>query len=152
METLPVELYGYIFSFLSPKDRVTSREVCTIFESQINRQNLVVCRLENNLKKSHSIEKKLSIDIILIANCNFTLYTDYKPTGIHPLFRVNNHQRDKCIDVNCRGEKLGNIYFSKQPHHSCNSYTKRKIPYCIYCFDKWGFFAKKNLQSDNAGN
>ena len=58
METIPEELYETIFNFLSAKDKVTIREVCIFFESQINRINLVVNRLENKLKRSHSNRKK----------------------------------------------------------------------------------------------
>ena len=152
METIPDELYENIFSFLSAKDRVTVREVCVFFESQINRINLVVNRLENKLKRTYSIEKKMSTDLILTINNNFILYTDHTANGIHTLFRINNHQYDRCIDVCCREKRLGNIYFSKQLpppnyyqyHGYCNFYSRRHIPYCLNCFNKWGVNASSN--------
>lgn len=151
MEIIPYELYQNIFGFLSAKDRVTTREVCIIFESQINRINLVVNRLENKLRKSHSIERKMCNDLLLTINNNFVLYTDYTQNGIHSLFRINNHQYKKCIDVGCREKQLGNIYFSKKipppnyhQHYGWNFYNKRIIPYCLNCFNKWGIDAPSN--------
>lgn len=163
MDTIPVELYEIIFGFLSSKDRVTLREVNHKYESLINKKNLTVCKLENKIKRIHSIEKKMSRDLILTINSNFLLYTDCNENnnsggGVHKLFRVNNYHHDRCINEQCREKRLGNIYFSKklppqnyhQSHTSTlferywNFYTKRKIPYCIYCFNKWGVFASSN--------
>jgi hypothetical protein len=145
METIPEELYDNILGFLSVKEKVTVREVCVLFESKIKRNNLVVNRLENKLKRSHSIEKKLYRDLILTTNNNFIMYTDYTQNGVHSLFRINNHQINRCIDFQCREKQLGNIYFSKKlpppdyhQQYGWNFYSKRNIPYCLNCYNKWG--------------
>ena len=145
MDTLPDVLYGKIIGFLSTKDKITMREVAKIYKHYVKDITLSIYRLENNTISILSTEKKLARDLVLTVNNNFEMYTDNKPAGIHSLFRVNNRQYDKCINVNCRGKKLGNIYFSKQQrsqyhqhHHSWNFYTKLNIPYCIHCFNRWG--------------
>ena len=147
MDTIPVDLYGNIFGFLSAKEKITMREVCKNYESKINRINLVIIRLGNILAKSHSRERKMGQDLILTFNNNFLMYTDYTPTGIHSLFRMRGSlpiQYNRCIDVCCREKRLGNIYFSKDlshinyhQHYGWNFYSKRKIPYCLNCYNKW---------------
>jgi len=147
MDTLPVELYQTIFGFLSVKEKITIREVSFFFESQIKMIMLLIYRLENNLKMSHSIEIKSGSDMIQTINNNFLMYTDYTQSGIHSLFRIDNHQYNRCIDFCCREKRLGNIYFSKKSQPIYNTsihierymdfYSKRKIPYCLNCYTKW---------------
>lgn len=141
MELLPIELYNSIFGFLSTKDKIIVREVCISFESRIKRSNLTVNRLENKLQRSHSIEKKLSRDMFLTISNNVSMYTDYTQNGIHTLFRINNHSYTRCIVNGCREKRLGNIYFNlnRYDYHSgWNLYSKRKIPYCLNCYNRWG--------------
>ena len=156
METIPDELYGTIFGFLSARDKVIVREVCVEFESQISRINLVVNRLENNLKRSHSIERKMCSDLILTLNDNFLIYTDQTQKGVHPLFKINTHSYNLCIDACCREKRLGNIYFSKKlpppnyhQHYGWNFYSKRIIPYCLDCYNKWGVDAPSNYMESH---
>ena len=144
MDTIPVELYETILGFLSAKEKITMRETCFLFKYKINMKNLVIYRLENNLKRSHSIERKTGTDLILTINKNFIIYTDYTQSGIHSLFRINNHQYSRCIVSCCREKRLGNIYFSKKmpppnyhQHYGWTFYSKRIIPYCLNCYNKW---------------
>jgi len=142
MELLPDELYNNIFCFLSTKDKVIVREVCISFKRQIKKVNLVINRLDNKLQRSHSIEiRKLTRDMFLTSSNNFSMYTDYTQTGIHTLFRINNHSYTRCIVDRCREKGLGNIYLYLNRCHyriGWNFYSKRKIPYCLNCYNKWG--------------
>ena len=141
MELLPDELYDNIFGFLSIKEKIIVREVCILFESRIKRINLTVNRLENKMKRSHSIERKLTRDMFLTISNNFLMYTDYMQNGIHTLFRINNHSYTRCIVDRCREKGLGNIYLYLNRCHyriGWNFYSKRIIPYCLNCYNKWG--------------
>jgi hypothetical protein len=141
MELLPDELYDNIFGFLSIKEKIIVREVCILFESRIKRINLTVNRLENKMKRSHSIERKLTRDMFLTISNNFLMYTDYTQNGIHTLFRINNHSYTRCIVDRCREKGLGNIYLYLNRCHyriGWNFYSKRIIPYCLNCYNKWG--------------
>ena len=151
MEILPKELCEIVLLFLSLKDRIIAREVSSTFLSCINSRNLVAYRLENKLAISHSIEKKYFSDIVLTINKNFLLYTNNEIPRVHRYFRVSNKDNDSCIDSRCREKRIGNIYLSKnfkrsqlQQKDGSNFYTKRKIPYCIYCFNRWGVYASSN--------
>ena len=145
MDLLPDELYDNILGFLSTKEKIIMREVCIIFESKITKMNLVVNRLENKLKRSHSIERKQSRDLFLTISNNVSMYTDYTQNGIHTLFRINNHSYTRCIVNGCREKGLGNIYLTLNRYHyrydyqgGWNFYSKRIIPYCLNCYNKWG--------------
>jgi len=141
MELLPDELYDNIFGFLSIKEKIIVREVCILFESRIKKINLTVNKLENKMKRSHSIERKLTRDMFLTISNNVSMYTDYTQTGIHTLFRINNHSYTRCIVNGCREKGLGNIYLYLNRCHyriGWNFYSKRKIPYCLNCYNKWG--------------
>jgi hypothetical protein len=145
MDLLPDELYDNILGFLSIKEKIIVREVCILFESRIKKINLTINKLENNLKRLHSIEKKLCKDLFLTINNNFAMYTDYTQNGIHTLFRINNHQYTRCIVDGCREKRLGNIYLALNRYHyrydypaGWNFYSKRIIPYCLNCYNKWG--------------
>ena len=141
MELLPDELYDNIFGFLSIKEKIIVREVCILFESRIKKINLTVNKLENKMKRSHSIEKKLTRDMFLTISNNVSMYTDYTQNGIHTLFRINNHSYTRCIVNGCREKGLGNIYLYLNRCHyriGWNFYSKRIIPYCLNCYNKWG--------------
>jgi len=143
MDTIPVELYEIIFGFLSIKEKITIREVNYLFASQINMIHLLMYSLEKKLKLSHSIERNDGRDLIQTINNNFIMYTDYKHGGVHSFFRTNNYRYNRCIDSCCREKRLGNIYFSKKSQPIYNTdiqvdfYSKRKIPYCLNCYNKW---------------
>jgi hypothetical protein len=142
MDMLPDELYDNILGFLSIKEKIIMREVCIIFEFKITKMNLVVNRLENKLKRSHSIERKQSRDLFLTISNNVSMYTDYTQNGIHTLFRINNHSYTRCVVDGCREKGLGNIYLTLNRYYyrvgGWNFYSKRKIPYCLNCYNKWG--------------
>ena len=141
MDLLPNELYDNIIRFLSTKDKISMREVDSIFESKIKKMNLVVNRLENQLQRSHSIERKISRDLFLTISNNVSMYTDYTQNGIHTLFRINNHSYMRCIINGCREKGLGNVYLTLNRYDyqsGWNFYSKRKIPYCLNCYNKWG--------------
>ena len=140
MELLPDELYDNIFGFLSIKEKIIVREVCILFESRIKKFNLTVNKLENKMKRSHSIERKLTRDMFLTISNNVSMYTDYTQNGIHTLFRINNHSYTRCIVNGCREKGLGNIYLYLNRCHyriGWNFYSKRIIPYCLNCYNKW---------------
>lgn len=58
MDLLPNELYDNIIRFLSTKDKISMREVDSIFESKIKKMNLVVNRVENQLQRSQFYRTK----------------------------------------------------------------------------------------------
>lgn len=141
---LPLDLYQNILGFLSTKDKITIRKVSRIFKENVNPRIMIIYRLSNKLPKIYSIEKKWSQDLILTINNNFIMYTEEKK-GVHPLFRIDNHKYDRCIDAYCREKKIGNIYLSYKSEIISynltsvpNLYQKRIIPYCLNCFNKWG--------------
>ena len=141
MDLLPNELYDNIIRFLSTKDKISMREVDSIFESKIKKMNLVVNRLENKLQRSHSIERKISRDLFLTISNNVSMYTDYTQNGIHTLFRINNHSYTRCVVNGCGEKGLGNIYLTLNRYDyqsGWNFYSKRIIPYCLNCYNKWG--------------
>jgi hypothetical protein len=142
MESVPGELWEFVILFLSLKEKINVRKVSSFFRSYINRYYLIQYRLHNNLIRSFSIERKMENELILTINNNFIFYTDYQKPRVHSLFRINNHQYERCVNVNCREKRLGNIYFSKKKHNlQWNLYTRRMTPYCFNCFNcfnTWG--------------
>lgn len=144
MKSIPLELFGNIILFLSLKEKINVRKVNSVFRYSIKMLYLLTYRLENQFLKSHSIEERIASNLILTTSNNFTFYTDYKKSGVHSLFRINNHEFQKCINANCREKKVGDIYFSKQrtadysqKTYNFNCYSKRKIHYCLNCFNRW---------------
>ena len=121
MEILNDDLYRIVISFLSPNDRIILREVNSNFKDIINTKNLIICKLENKLKK-----------IYIFSNLPQTIETSN--SSVHKLFRITNYNYNKCIDHNCREKKMGYIHLSFQSNWFC---YKRKIHYCVDCFNKW---------------
>ena len=122
MEILNNDLYRIVISFLSPKDRIILREVNANFKDIINTKNLIICKLENNIKK-----------IYIFSNIPQPIETSN--SSVHKLFRITNYNYNKCIDHNCREKKMGYIDLTlKSPKPI---YYKRKIHYCVDCFNKW---------------
>lgn len=124
MESLSNDLYSIIIKFLSVKDRIILREVNNNFQQIINKKNLIILKLENNLK-----------NIFLSTDPAFSQYVDINRDRVHKLFRVTNYTYDKCIDQQCREKKMGYIHYSNILKYP-NCY-KRKIHYCVDCFNKW---------------
>jgi hypothetical protein len=149
MESLPEELWEIVILFLSLKEKINVRRVSYFFGSYKKRYYLTLFRLEKQIYNFISIERKEDSELILTINNNFILYTDYKKGGVHSVFRINNHQHEQCLDVNCREKRLGNIYFSnKKTNTRCdiwNLYTRHKMPYCLNCFNKWIVDSTSNI-------
>ena len=66
----------------------------------------------------------------------------YTTSRLHHLFRIQNTNHT-CINSCCREKRLGNIYIGLHrgdiPQYlRTMHYIKRKIPYCITCFNEWG--------------
>jgi len=150
MEIVPEDIYGIIMKFLSFKERIIVSEVCKNFLNERKSIYIIINRLENALLQSHSIQMKLSHELILTMNNNFDMYTDHTRNGIHSVFRINNHSYTRCINAYCREKRLENIYFSKkspvyhQHYYGWNFYHKRTVPYCLNCFNMWGVDAPSN--------
>jgi hypothetical protein len=145
---LPDELYSYIFGFLSPKEKIIMREVNCIFKNLIKWITLVTYKMDNLFPKVCSVERKKPGHLCLINNNTFLFHVEYIECMVHSVFRMNNHPFYRCINVDCREKRLGNIYISKNPHLQVSIlddiyhlYYKRKIPYCLSCFKK--FYQKK---------
>ena len=137
LQGLPLDLYQNIINFLSMKDKINVRQVSKIFKQNITQCTMIMSRLP----KIYSIERKLSDDMILTFNSNFVMYTDYTKNGIHTRFRINNHSYNRCIVYGCREKRLGNIYlplYIWRSRFGWNFYSKRIIPYCLNCYNKWG--------------
>ena len=113
MEQLPDDLLEKIFTFLSLKERIMLRFVCINFKSQIKQRDFASYRLGNIL----SWER---------GDC-FN-----RPSGIHPLFRVCSVEK-KCIVDRCREKRLEYINI-----RGSTPLIKRKMPYCLQCFEFWG--------------
>lgn len=152
MDTLPLELYENILFFLSVKDKVLTREVNKCFESIINQRNLIIYRLDNKLKKNYNIDLMLvqNYNLNITSNNNLVFYM-YNNYTVHSLFRSSTYYYNTCIDVTCKCKKLGTIFlpkifvqnlipkwYYKYMIEIIDKLYKRDIPYCLYCFNKWG--------------
>ena len=141
-----------IISFLSLHDRVNLRLSSKRFETFVKKQDIALFYMENNVHRFFSLVMKPGAEVILAVNNNFIMYVDessiYRPSRLHPLFRICN-TNPTCINSCCREKRLGNIYISVHRGHipqylRTMYYIKRKIPYCMSCFNMWGVDAYLN--------
>ena len=149
MEQIPDDLLQIIFSFLSLRERKDLRYVSSILKSQIKWKDMTTYRLGNLLPQFNNIESKRGNQLILMTN-NDMLYKPYETVyddtyRVHPLFRVCTLKK-KCIVERCREKRLGYIYIQihtpdwwriRYDDIRTNLLIKRKIPYCLGCFNIW---------------
>jgi hypothetical protein len=149
MERLPDDLFEKILTFLSFKERIILRSVSSSIKTNIRQKDLMTYRLSNLLPLIYSMESKRANQLILITN-NDILYKPYDinyddRSHVHPLFRVSS-LKNKCVVERCREKSLGYIYIQIHTPHwwkiryhdiRTNLLIKRKISYCLSCFNQW---------------
>ena len=131
----------YIFSFLSLKEKIRVGEVCSTFKRNISPISILIPKMDELIERNQSIDIRLSMEMMLIAANTYIPYGNARNSQIHPLYRQHRYNmKDKCIVERCREKSLDFIYTRIMPTgHTCGEhyYTKRKIPYCLQCFNIW---------------
>ena len=141
-----------IISFLSLENKLNLAITCKSLKSLIRKQDIALFSIEKKVNNFFSPVIKSGLELILAVNNNFILYIDESfitpQTRVHPLFRIKNTNKN-CVNVSCRDKMLEYIYISQHrgniPRYLHSMYyIKRKIPYCMSCFNKWGVDAYLN--------
>jgi hypothetical protein len=154
MESLSYDIIQKIYSFLSIKEKIYMREVCSYLKSNVKTRYISVYSLESKIPNIYSIVYKQGIDLVLTVNNNFILYTPVDKRYIHSKLNYrfvlcNNSQYKKCIVENCSKQQMKDIFITQNRNgipqylRTCY-YYKRKMPYCIHCFNLWGIDAYLN--------
>ena len=140
MELLADDMQEYIFSFLSIKEKIKATEVCSTFKRNISPVSILIFKMNEMIERNQSLEAKLSMEMMLIADRTYIPYCNARITRVNPLYRQHRYMRETCIVERCREKKLDYIYTRILPTgHMCSEhfYTKRKVPYCLQCFNIW---------------
>lgn len=154
MESLSYDIIQKIYSFLSIKEKIYMREASSYLKENVKSKYLSQYSLENKLPNIYSLVYKQGMDVVLTVNNNFILYTDVKNRYLHTklnkrfvIYPVNLYK--KCIVENCSKQQMKDIFITQNRNgipqylRTCY-YYKRKMPYCIHCFNLWGVDAYLN--------
>ena len=141
-----------IFQFISLRYRIYMREVNKRFNLLISHYDISRYSLKNKLYRVFSLQHRYGANLMLSLNDHMIIYTLRNQDNnniVHPLFRLNV-KRDKCINSDCSKKKMGdcfipNVCSSVPLYISMISYKKKYIPYCVECFNKWGFYSDKEI-------
>ena len=139
MELLPDDIHRCIFDFLSTADKRIVTKVCTNFKRNINSISLLIPRMEHFIERTRGLDQKFSNEMMLIANRIYIPYKDTPFDRVNPLFN-KNILKNTCIVGRCREKRLGTIYsriISTGDAGNEHYYSKRKVPYCLHCFNIW---------------
>ena len=140
MEKMSDDILRIISSFLSLKEQINVRIVSKGFELSIPERNRNVYRLDNKIQNFLRREDKLENEIYMI---NINIYQK-RSHGVHSLFI--KQRNDCCIVQGCYAHRLGYIYIKDiriPPYWDFDlnsnmwACSKRKIPYCKLCFERW---------------
>ena len=143
MELLVDDIQEYIFSFLSLKEKINVIEVCKTFKHNIKNISILIPRMDAMIERNQSIDIRLSAEMMSIADYIYIPYrnANLEFNNIHPLYRRHRYNmKEKCIVERCRERRLDYIYSRIcSIEHTCSEhyYSKRKLPYCLECFNIW---------------
>lgn len=134
-----------IIGFLSLKDKVNLYLTNKSYQPFIRKLDLSLFSIEKKIPNHYTFVIKSGSELILAVNNNFIMYIEESSIirkKIHPVFKIKD-TFPSCINSCCREKRLGNIYIGLHrgdiPQYlRTMHYIKRKIPYCISCFNEWG--------------
>lgn len=143
MEEIPDDIYKIIVGFLSPREKMVVRMVSSTFKTNINYILPFILKLEKDMKMYYFVKYQLE-KFLLDTNVPFIMYEGFQGfTGlihIHYLFRIHNNYQC-CIVEGCQEQSLKSVYIKQSrplsSEHWYGYYTKRKLPYCLSCFNLW---------------
>jgi hypothetical protein len=141
MEKMSDDILRIIIAFLSPEEKIKIREVSKGFKTLVSQRKLNEYRLKKLMKRFVWREDKLEEELNLMCR---HIYHKRVENRIHPYFS-RQRPTDKCITDRCQNERLGYIYINDRKVARTWQGTggdvwacsKRKIPYCVHCFEIW---------------
>lgn len=136
MENLPDDLQKFILSFLSLTDKINAIQTAKFFYRNINKISILTHKIYTLTERNNILITNNVSHLSLISNYIYVQYYTGRPSRIHPLFS-RDYQKNQCIVLNCREKKLENIYIQLPHLNNHQYYIKRKIPYCLQCFNIW---------------
>jgi len=146
MNEMADDILRIITNFLSLKELLNVRMASKDFKRYISERDLNIYRLNNKIQNFLQREDKLEDEINPIIR---NIY-QRQSVSVHSLFTRN--RKDRCIVEGCYLPRLDYIFTKHkvlslftgpskkssrlvtQPMWVC---SKRKMPYCIQCFEKW---------------
>ena len=143
MELLTDDIQEYIFSRLSLREKINVIEVCKTFRDNIKNISILIPKMDGMIERNQSIDKRQSAEMMLIRDNKYIPYrnANLEFNKVHPLYRRHRYNmKEKCIVERCRERRLEYIYSricSTEEGSSEHYYSKRKLPYCLECFNIW---------------
>jgi hypothetical protein len=155
MEKMSDDILRIIIAFLSPEEKIKIREVSKGFKTLVSQRKLNEYRLKKLMKRFVWREDKLEEELNLM--CRHIYHK--KTNKLHPYFsRSGTRREDHCIVERCYNPQLSYTYIKDRKiartWQGTGGYvwacSKRKIPYCVHCFEIWMIrcsIAELNLSS-----